>query len=167
MPEVVAGRPERVPHNLLVHLDSTDETLEIRYSYPFTQPHALPEQVVTIQSHDIPEAVSRELDFIRTALLAQLSAAEPVHLPSRDLQVERNPGILTVVIADATRTLPVARLYVHERVPALGSQREIELRLDPGNWSPPQFAAWRRLEKAVGGIVWTDYGAKVPSTSSL
>jgi hypothetical protein len=154
---MIPGRPHRIPHNLLVHLDFADHILEVRYSYPFSQPHRLDEQLIRIPADDIPDAVRQELEFLRQQLLERLPPPVPARLPSIELMPEYVPGFLTVVIQDATRDLPVARLYVHERVPQLNSQREIELRLDPGQWSEEQMSSWRRLEQHVGGIVWSDY----------
>ena len=90
----------------------------------------------------------------------------PVRLPHADLRPEIKLGILTVVIQDATREIPVARLYVSEQVALLHSRREVELRLDPGHWTKEQLASWRRLEQQIGAIVWPHYLKRIGASQA-
>ncbi len=72
---------ERLPHNLPIHLDYADHVLELRYSYPFSRPHRLREQVISIAPADIAPPILKELLFLRDELLAKLEPVEPVRLP--------------------------------------------------------------------------------------
>src|SRR5579864_8757890 len=93
----MAHTPQRVPHQLITHRDwHPDGLLEIRYDYPFSEPHALREKVIRISAAEIAPERRADLEHLRSALLRRLEVA-PIRVPHEEIRPTVNPGILTVV----------------------------------------------------------------------
>lgn len=103
-----------IKHQLFIHLDYSPVPggLEIRYSYPFSSPHVLREQVITIPIHEIPAEVKVELDNIVDALSARIPTPTSARLPHAEITPTLRKAVTTIVIQDQrpNRT-PLARLY--------------------------------------------------------
>lgn len=130
---MVEGR-DWVPHQLLIHTDAPpDDTagLEVRYSYPSSGEHSIPETVVRIPRSRIPEGVVEAIGIVRNWLLGYVPS-NPIRLPHSDeIRPVVRPGILTVVVQDQRRKLelPLVRLYAYEQIREIPSRREVEVRL--------------------------------------
>jgi hypothetical protein len=126
---------QRVPHQLMIHLDyHPNGALDIRYSYPFSTPHALSEQVIRLAPGEVPEQLRKELTEIVDWLHARLNV-RPVRIPH----------------------LPVARLYCYEEIRELGSQVERELRMEATDFSSKQLAVWKSVREKIKGMAWAHF----------
>jgi hypothetical protein len=154
---------ERVPHQLLVHVDEhANGDIDIRYCYPFSEPHPLPEQVVRLPSNAVPERLRSDLSMLRT-LLRDRIRSEPVRIPHGEITPVIQDGILTVVTRDQRRDLPVARLYLYEVAEALASRRERQSRMEGKEFTDDQRRIWKQIAQAANGIAWSDFQSKIPS----
>jgi hypothetical protein len=152
---------QRVPHQLMIHLDyHPNGALEIRYSYPFSAPHALSEQVIRLAPGEVPEPLRKELTEIVDWLHARLNV-RPVRFPHGELLPGTRDGILTVVVQDQRRSLPVARLYCYEEIRELGSQVERELRMEATDFSSKQLAVWKSVREKIKGMAWAHFQKKM------
>lgn len=156
----VAQTTRSLLHQLLIHVDYEPAPggLEIRYSYPFSRPHELREQVIRIPRKDIPEKLRVELDTIVQALADRIPAPDPARLPHAEFVPEIRRAIATVVIQDQrpNRT-PLARMYYHEEIKEIGSRIEQQVRMNPQDFSDRVKESWWRLRAAIKGIAWKDY----------
>jgi hypothetical protein len=149
----------RTPHQLLVHLDWFPEgRLEIRYSYPFAGQHELREQLITVATGDIPSDVREPLEQLRARLRARHTAL-PVRFPSQEITPKVHDGILTVVTRDQRRSLPIARLYLHETIEGV-SKVEKEARMESSDFGTDDLVAWRKVRQWANGKAWEDYKVK-------
>jgi hypothetical protein len=124
-----------VPHQLLVHLDEhANGDIEIRYDYPFSGAHPLPEQVIRLPAHTVPEQLHADLAAMRTFLRERLEV-DSVRIPHSVVTPTLQDAILTVVTRDQRRTLPLARLFCYEVADQLSSRVERESRMG-GQISP-------------------------------
>lgn len=163
LPKVTHSSPR---HQLLVHIDygqPLGNVLEIRYSYPFVRPpHGLGEQLIRVKPEDIPTQVAEDLRFLIGGLTSRIPRPEVGRLPHVVITPTVEPAILTVVLQDSTRDLPVMRLYWYEAVKPLGTRAEFEARIDgPAQASTQELLAWHRLRRSVRAIAWADYARKV------
>jgi|SRR5208283_99353 len=152
---------QRVPHQLMIHLDyHPNGALEIRYSYPLSTPHALSEQVIRLAPGEVPEQLRKELTEIVAWLHARLDV-RPVRIPHGEVLPGTRDGILTVVVQDQRRSLPVARLYCYEEIRELGSQFERELRMEATDFSSKQLAVWKSVRQKIKGMAWAHFQKKM------
>jgi hypothetical protein len=152
---------QRVPHQLMIHLDyHPNGALEIRYSYPFSTPHALSEQVIQLASGEVSEQLRKELTEIIDWLHARLDV-RPVRIPYGEILPGVRDGILTVVVQDQRRSLPVARLYCYEEIKELGSQVEQELRMEATDFTSKQLAVWKWVREKIKGMAWVHFQKKM------
>ena len=150
-----------VPHQLITHFDEhSDGTLEIRYDYPFSTPHHLREQVIRLAPDEVPPRLRTDLKELRGWLRARLDV-RAVRIPHGEITPTVRDGILTVVIQDERRKLPIARLYCYETTEQLGSQVERELRMEASDFTPAQRAVWKRIQQEIKGRAWKDFQAKL------
>jgi hypothetical protein len=150
-----------VPHQLIIHLDyHPDGILEIKYDYPFSAPHTLSEKVIRLVPEEVPQQLRADLTELRNWLRARLDV-RPVRIPHGEILPATRDGILTVVIQDQRRSLPIARLYCYEEIKQLGSQVERELRMEAPDFTPEQRAAWKRAQQEIKGRAWMDFQKKV------
>lgn len=149
----------RIKHQLLIHLDYSPAPggLEIRYSYPFSRPHELREQVIRVPRRKILVAVKVELDALVEALCTRISTPKPVRLPHAEITPSIRRAITTIVIQDQHRNLPIARLYYLEEIKEIGSRIERQVRMEPGEFSASERKSWGRLRTNIKRIVWEDY----------
>lgn len=149
-----------IKHQLLIHVDYSPAPggLEIRYSYPFSTPHELREQVIRVPRHEIPVAVKAELDALVEALSTRIPTSTPARLPHAEITPSIRRAITTIVIQDQrpNRT-PLARLYYLEEIKEIGSRIERQVRMEPRDFSPSERASWSRLRAAIKRIAWEDY----------
>jgi hypothetical protein len=152
---------ERVPHQLIARIDYDPEgNLEIRYDYPFSQPHALAEQVIRLPSSELTDALSGDLRQLRDCLRARLKVS-PIRVPHGEVMPTIRDGIMTVVIRDQRRELPLARLYVCEEARELGSRVERELRMEASDFTAALRETWDRVRKFVNSRVWNDFQGRM------
>jgi len=160
----------RLKHQLSIHLDYGPvlENLELRYSYPFSAPHELPEQSIRMGLDRLDGRVRQNLDFLIDSLTGRTKSPDPVHLPHTQLTPVLRPTILTVVIQDQTRQdqLPIMRLYLFESVDEVGSRIERETRVEGPSASAAERDAWQKLRQWVKGRVWDDYLQRLGSARS-
>ena len=150
-----------VPHQLLVHLDEhPNGEVEIRYDYPFSEPHPLPEQVITLPADRVPEQLREDFSSLRLLLRSCLEP-QPVRIPHGQVTLVFREGILTVVTRDQRRKLPIARLYVHEIAEQLGSRRERESRMEGTDFAADERAIWKRVAQVANGLAWKDFQEKL------
>ena len=151
----------RVKHQLLIHLDYGDTlpSLEVRYSYPFSTPHQLPEQAITIPKAKIPGRIKKDLDYLYQQIRGRIPAPTPVRLPHAQIVPDIRPAIMTVVVQDQQRhsQIPLARLYYHEEVLKLSSRIEAQVRMGPAEFSGSERAAWERLRIKIKRLAWEHY----------
>jgi len=153
--------PKYVPHQLIIHIDEhPDGSLEIRYDYPFSAPHALPEQVIRLAPEQVPLQLRADLIQLRNSLRARLDV-RPVRIPHGEIIPAIQEGILTVVIQDQRRKLPIARLYCYELAERLGSKVERELRMETSDFTPAQRALWKRVQQEIKARAWKDFQEKL------
>jgi hypothetical protein len=151
----------RVPHQLLTHVDYDPQgNLEIRYDYPFSQPHALAEQVIRLAPSEITDVLSADLGQLRDWLRARLNV-RPIRVPHGEVMPTIRDGTMTLVIRDQRRELPIARLYVYEEARELGSSVERELRMEAPDFTAAQRESWDRVRKFVNGKVWSDFQTRM------
>ena len=150
-----------VPHQLIIHIDyHPDGTLEIRYDYPFSAPHTLGEQVIRLVLEEVPQQLRADLTEFRNWLRARLDV-RPVRIPHGEILPGTREGILTVVIQDQRRSLPIARLYCYEEIKQLGSQVERELRMEAPDFTPAQRGIWKRVQQEIKGMAWKNFQEKL------
>jgi hypothetical protein len=143
------------------HIDEhLDGNLEIRYDYPFSVPHALPEQVIRLVPEEVPQQLRADLTELRNWLRARLDV-RPVRIPHGEILPATRDGILTVVIQDQRRALPIVRLYCYETTQQLGSQVERELRMEASDFTPAQRAVWKRVQQEIKGMAWKNFQEKL------
>lgn len=151
----------RVKHQLLIHLDYGDTlaSLEIRYSYPFSVPHQLPEQAIAVPKAKIPGPIKKDLDYLYRQMRGRIPAPTRVRLPHAEIVPQIRPAIMTVVVQDQQRhtQIPLARLYYHEEVPRLRSSIEAQVRMGPADFSVSERAAWERLRVKIKRMAWEHY----------
>jgi len=155
-----AVRKQHVPHHLIIHLDyHPDGTLEIRWDYPFTS-LPIPEQLITLASDKIGRALTGHLLQMRKIMTDRLPPVERLRVPHGHVEPTRRFDILTVVIQDGRRDLPVVRLYYTDILPG-GSSTEGQVRIDGrAQTSNTELAVWGSLHQAICRIAWDDYQAK-------
>jgi hypothetical protein len=157
----MTDKREREPHQLIIHIDyHSDGALEIRYDYPFSAPHILGEQVICLAPKEIPTQIRVDLMELRTCLRARLDV-RPVRIPHGEITPTIEDGILTVVIQDQRRVLPIARLYCYETMEQLGSKIERELRMEVSDFTPSQRAVWKRIQQNIKGRAWAHFQEKL------
>lgn len=149
-------------HQLFIHLDygpALGGRLEVKYSYPFNHPFSIPEQLVRIEERDIEAELRAGLDYFLERLLSRAPQPRSVRLPHQTVTPQRQVGVMTIVAQEQRRKLPVARLYVYDRVfPAgTGSPQEIEVRMEPGDFSQSDLQRWRSLRQHAKAISWAEY----------
>src|SRR5208337_1944945 len=130
--------------------------LWIRYNligYRSSTPHALSEQVIQLASGEVSEQLRKELTEIIDWLHARLDV-RPVRIPHGEILPGVRDGILTVVVQDQRRSLPVARLYCYEEIKELGSQVEQELRMEATDFTSKQLAVWKWVREKIKGMAW-------------
>lgn len=150
-----------VPHQLIIHIDEhPDGSLEIRYDYPFSTPHTLPEQVIRLAPDQVPEPLHADLAELRNALRGRLDV-RPVRIPHGAIAPTICDGILTVVIQDQRRELPVARLHLYEKAEQFETIVERELRMKSTDFTPPQRAVWKRIQQVIKARAWQDFQEKL------
>jgi hypothetical protein len=151
----------RVKHQLLIHLDYGDTlpSLEVRYSYPFSTPHRLPEQAIAVPKAKIPGPIKKDLDYLYRQMSDRIPPPTPVRLPHAHIVPDIRPAIMTVVVQDQQRQtqIPLARLYYHEEVLKLGSRIEAQVRMGPADFSGSERAAWERLRVKIKRMAWEHY----------
>lgn len=157
----MAKKQGYVPHQLIIHVDwHPDGTLEIRYDYPFSAPHTLREQVIRLAPEEVPPQCRSDLTEIRNSLRARLDV-RPIRIPHGEVTPTVRDEILTVVIQDQRRKLPIARLYCDERAEQLGSHVERELRMEASDFTPTQRVVWKRIQEKIKGRAWKDFQKKL------
>src|SRR5580692_8210924 len=93
----------RVPHQLLTHVDYDPQgNLGIRYDYPFSQPHALAEQVIRLATSEITDLLAADLGQLRDWLRACLNV-RPIRVPHGEVMPTIRDGTMTLVIRDQRR----------------------------------------------------------------
>jgi hypothetical protein len=155
----------RTPHHLIIHLDYHPRgTLEIRWSYPFTDP-PIREHVIAQQQQSIPNALKKGLENIRNTMIARCPAVQRLRVPHGWIEPERRFDILTIIIRDGRRDLPVVRLFYRDVIPGEASI-EGQVRIDGrADASSAELEMWDSVRKIVAGIAWEDYQAKFTPTS--
>jgi hypothetical protein len=149
----------RIPHQLITHLDwHPDGKLEIRYDYPFSQPHPLWEQVIRVPPGDIPPEMRESLVYLRAALSKRYEVV-PVRFPHQEILPTVQEGVLTVVARDQRRSLPVIRLYYCEMIAGL-SNVEKQVRMEASDFAAEDLAIWNRLRQWINAKAWDDYKIK-------
>jgi hypothetical protein len=121
-------------------------------------PHELREQVVAVESDDIPTAVRRSLEIVRTALRGRHTAVL-VRLPHQEILPVVQHGILTVVTRDRRRLLPLARLFLHEAIEGI-SKVEIETRMESTDFGNVDPEAWQKIRQWCNARAWDAYKLK-------
>jgi hypothetical protein len=151
---------QRVPHQLIIHLDQLPNGLiQVKWDYPFTSP-PIPEQLITIGESAVDSQLNRDLEKMREFMIAKVPPLESVRVPHGYIKPQRRFGILTVVIQDEQRDLPVLRLFYTE-IYTGGATCEKKVRIDGrGNTSRIEFDLWDSIHKTVCGIAWKDYQAR-------
>jgi len=148
-------------HQLLIHLDYslTSDDLEVRYSYPFSGEHKLPEQVIRFSGDTIPNSIRSELLKLVEWLLSSIPKPEAVRLPHVQAEPTITPGVVTIVIQDQERSqaLPIARAYYLEEVAPIGSRVERSVHKERGEFPAVQRESWNRLRQLIKGLAWRDY----------
>jgi hypothetical protein len=149
----------RTPHQLITHLDwHPDGTLEVRYSYPFSQPHEIRAQAILVSSGNVPPDIRESLEYLRAALSTR-HAVVPVRLPHQEILPKVQNGILTIVTRDQRRRLPISRLYCYETIDGI-SKVEREIRMQSSDFTADDRAVWDRLRQWINGKAWEDYKVK-------
>jgi hypothetical protein len=157
----MTNKPRPVPHQLIIHIDyHPDRILEIRYDYPFSAPHTLGEQIIRLVPEEVPQQLWADLAELRDWLRARLDV-RPVRIPHNEITPTIRDGILTVVIQDQRRALPIARLYCYETTEQLGSNVERELRMESSDFTPAQRAVWKRIQQEIKSRAWNNYQEKL------
>jgi hypothetical protein len=157
----MAKKQGYVPHQLIIHIDyHPDGTLEIKYDYPFSTPHTLGEQVIRLMPEEVPQQLRVDLTELRNWLRARLDV-RTVRIPHGKILPATRDGILTVVIQDERRKLPVARLFCYELAAQLGSQVERELRMEASDFTSAQRAVWKRVHQDITGRAWKNFQEKL------
>jgi hypothetical protein len=150
-----------VPHQLLVHVDEhPNGEVEVRYDYPFSEPHPPPEQVIRLPADTVPEQLRADLSAFRALLRGRLEL-QPVRIPHGQVTPTFRDGILTVVTRDQRRVLPIARLYVDEIAEQLGSRRERQSRMEGTDFAADQRDIWTIIAQTVNGLAWKDFQARL------
>jgi hypothetical protein len=148
---------KRLKHQLNIHLDwHPDGLLEVRYDYPYSGTHPVPEQVIRVEANKVAAQLRSDLKSLRSDLRARLEVS-PIRVPHGEITPTIREGILTVVIQDQKRSLPVARLYCSEQLEQFGRKIEREARMEGPEFTPEQQAVFRRVQRIVKGIAWKDY----------
>lgn len=161
----------RVPHQLSIHLDYfPGDRVELRYSYPRSAPHPLPEQVVTVPAARLSATIRQALDGLVESLASRIPPRPPVHVPHADIHPRLIVHILTVVIQDQARVdiLPVIRLTYSQEVQApLSRGPEEQVRVDKPTASVDEIGVWRGVRPVMKKLAWEDYQRRVlgPSQS--
>ena len=157
----MTNKQRYVPHQLIIHLDyHPDGILEIKYDYPFSAPHTLSEKVIRLVPEEVPQQLRADLTELRNWLRARLDV-RPVRIPHGEILPATRDGILTVVIQDQRRTLPIARLYCYETTKQLGSNVERELRMESSDFTPAQRAIWKRVQQEIKSRAWNNFQEKL------
>jgi hypothetical protein len=151
----------RVPHQLIIRLDQhANGSVEIRWDYPFSTP-PIPEQHIPMGESASVSQLSRDVEKMRKFMIGKLPPAESVRVPHGYIKPERRFDVLTIVIQDKWRDLPVVRLYYTEIYPGGATVDDKEVRIDGrGNTSRVESDLWDSIHKTVCGIVWKDYQAR-------
>jgi hypothetical protein len=148
----------KAPHQLITHLDcDPNGDVEIKYSYPFG-PHPLREQVIRASGSEIPSEVRDCIERIHAALVRRRKIL-PVRLPHQEIVPTVQDGILTIVIRDQRREIPIARLYYNEIIESY-SKTEKEVRMERQDFVGEDLKAWDRIRKWVNSKAWNDYKNK-------
>jgi len=121
---------------------------------------ALSEQVIRLAPGEVPEQLRKKLTEIVDWLHARLDV-RPVRIPYGEILPGVRDGILTVVVQDQRRSLPVARLYCYEEIKELGSQVEQELRMEATDFTSKQLAVWKWVREKIKGMAWVHFQKKM------
>jgi hypothetical protein len=87
-----------IKHRLQIHADALPEGwLLVHYSYPFSQPHPLPETTVKLDRIQVSSSVLSAIETLKDRLLNEIEP-EGVRLPhTREIIPSLQAGILTGV----------------------------------------------------------------------
>jgi hypothetical protein len=155
VPERVTG--ERVPHQLTIHLDyHPTNDLDLRWSYPYSAPHDIPEQRIRWSAEDLPKEACEALDVLVEGLLARVPG-DAVHVPHRDVTPEVERGVATFAIQDQARPEPRARLFFTTQIRGVGRRVGGEAALTEAEMAPAETEQWNALRSWAKGRAWDDY----------
>ena len=155
--------PFYVPHQLRVHADQhPNGDLEVRYDYPFSAQHRLPERVMRIPATQVPQELQADLNIVRDFLRERI-VVQDVRIPHGKVRPKLQDGILTVVTRDEQRALPVVRLYCNETAAGLDSRVEREGRMEANDFSREQLVVWQQIRQVINGLAWEDFKLHLPS----
>ena len=124
---------DNVKHQLSIHIDMPPPPggLEIRYSYVYSSPHALREQVIRIARNEIEDETLEKIQDIISKLESIIPDPTPARLPHAEIVPKIRPAITTIVIQDqSARRTPLARMYYLEEIEELGSRIEQQVRME-------------------------------------
>lgn len=160
----MANNQTNIKHQLVIHFDYGGgvEGVSIKYSYPFSEPHEIPEQTVVISPSDIPSDVRVDLNALEAALTCRIPAPDSVRLPHAEIAPTIRNCVITVVVQDQRRrNIPLARMYYLLEVTEIGSRKEHQVRIEPNDWSGAELECWSRLKSFAKRVAWKDYSNRV------
>ena len=151
----------RIPHQLIVHLDYTGgDDVEIRWSYPFSSP-PIPEQLLRIPRADASSGLIENVDALRSSMIDRIPPVETLRVPHGFVEPTRTYGILTVVIQDQRRDMPVVRLYYKEIIGPAVASVEKQVRIDGrAAASTEDLCTWEAIHKAACKLAWDDFQSR-------
>jgi len=101
------------------------------------------------------------LRYFVDRLMSRIPPVPPARWPHAEVAVRLRPHNLTIVIQDATRTLPVVRLYYHEEAGPAGSPVERQIQMEAADCEQQDREVWRRLRSDFKRRAWEDYQRRV------
>jgi hypothetical protein len=155
----LAQKGERVPHQLTIGLEYHPEgAVEVLWRYPYSQLHVIKQQIVRLESHEVPPDMQRALDTLAEALKQRIHV-DPDRLPHREVAPSMSPGVVAVALQDRSRAneLPAARMYYNEEIAEIDSTKMRVIRLEKDDFSPAELAAADVLRTISKEIAWKDY----------
>ncbi len=158
----LAQKGERVPHQLTIGLEyHPDGAVEVLWRYPYSQLHVIKQQIVRLESHEVPPDMQRALDTLAEALKQRIHV-DPDHLPHRDVTPSVSPGVVAVALQDRSRAneLPAARMYYNEDIAEIDSTQMRVIRLEKDDFSPAELEAADVLRTKSKEIAWEDYDTR-------
>jgi hypothetical protein len=153
----------RIKHQLTIIAEYGSYTayraVNVRYSYQFSTPHGLREQVVQVELDSLPPTLRDAFEKLRQALLRRVPPPQPVRLPHAEITPTVRETGITVVVQDQQRAdeIPHVRMYYLEEVSELQSRQEFEVHMRPGDFSEWERQQWEVIRDGCKRIAWTDY----------
>jgi hypothetical protein len=157
----VNAKVEAPPHpEFLIHIDYFPETeeLTIKYSYPFSETHQLPEQTILLSKDEIPSDIHNRVKSLLQALSDRIPPPTPVVFPGKTIMPSIRRTGATIVIQDYGRTLPIARQYYLEEIKNISRQeKQVRMEQERSDYSSEQLAVFAQLQECIRAIVWDHY----------